>query len=327
MKNIIKALLIVMTLVLVLVAFSSCELACVHEGGEATCSEAGVCTICGEAYIPALGHKTGFVPGLDATCTEGGYTASSYCITCGEVFIPSTDIDPVGHSMVFSKTESVAPTYKENGVKVYVCERGCGYSEEEVDPMLVAELPEAVVTPVENEDLTFALNFGIDGISIVDGELVIDSTILSNEYLEAVIEKYGNYYVDYVLTIEGLTSEKVVFNADGNADGYLGGQYDAWSENWVYVPFEDTAINNNGSLYIMQTAAEMMGQSGLRYTLAEIVSVVVDFDCGVYFTPEFLAANPDMVVTLELIVFTEVDGEIADRHVLAENVFTVPVAE
>ena len=175
------------------------------------------------------------------------------------------------------------------------------------------DLPEAEVTPIENPELTFALNFKVKGWES-----------FTDEYIEKLFEVYGHYYVDYVLTIEGLTDTEAVFNSDGNADGYLGGQYDAWSENWVYVPFENTTIANGGSLYIMETAAEMMGKTGLRYTLQEIAEVVKDFDCGIFFTNEFLANNPDMVVTLELVVFTEdADGNIVDRNSLGTNVFTV----
>ena len=133
-------------------------------------------------------------------------------------------------------------------------------------------------------------------------------------------------YVDYRLTISGLSDPSVTLNSDGNADGYLGGQYDAWSENWVYVPFGESVVIENGkSLMIMEYAAKMMGQAGLRQILEEIITVVIDFDCGVYFTPEFLEHNPDMVVTLELLVFNEDEnGELTDVITVAENVFTVP---
>lgn len=316
MKNITKVLSIVMALIVALSAFVGCQFACVHEGGVATCSEAGYCTLCGEAYIAALGHKTAFTEAVEATCTTAGATAGSYCETCGEVFVAANEIPALGHTMVSEGT------FDEENYENFACSV-CGETAKEK-----VQLPGAVVTPIENENLTFALNFGIKGVSLVDGEIVLDPAVISDAYLEALFNEYGSYYVDYVLTIEGLTSEGVSFNANGDADGYLGGQYDAWSSNWVYVPFEDATIPNNGSLYIMETAAEMMGQSGLRYTLAEIATVVVDFDCGVYFTPEFLAANPDMVVTLELVLFTEdADGNITDSHVLAENVFTVPVAD
>ena len=181
------------------------------------------------------------------------------------------------------------------------------------------ELPKVDVNDItedynaKNENpLTFALNFAIG-----------DTKNLTDEYLEKLFRQYGHYYTDYVLTISGLTDESVTFNADGNANGYLGGQYDNWSENWVYVPFDDVTVNNGESLYIMEYAAKLLNQSGLRFTLAEIAEIVVNFDCGVYFTPEFLKANPDMEVTLELKVFTEDKNgnKIADITV-ATNKFT-----
>lgn len=163
-------------------------------------------------------------------------------------------------------------------------------------------LPEAEITDIKNSltendpDLTFALNFTIKGMKS-----------FTDDYIEALLDKYGDWYTDYVLTISGLTSEKVIFNANGGegVNGYLAGKYKAWSESWVSVPFENVAVENGESLYIMEYAASLMGQSGLRFTLAEIAAIVQDFDCGVYFTPEFLAANPNMKVELSLVVFEE----------------------
>ena len=232
------------------------------------------------------------------------------------------------HTCEFVAGEVVAPTYEAEGYTVYTC--SCGKTENrDITPKKeLPKFPEAVVTPVEDTGLTFALNFGIKGVSIVDGEIVLDPEVITEEYIAEVLEVYGRMYVDYRLTVEGLSTDKLVLNANGEADGFLGGQYDAWSENWVYVPFEDVVIENGKSLMIMEYAASMMGQAGLRQILAEIVSVVVDFDCGVYFTPEFLEANPDMVVTLELIVFNEDEnGELTDVITVAENVFTAPVVE
>jgi hypothetical protein len=82
-------------------------------------------------------------------------------------------------------------------------------------------LPEVVITDIKNTltdadpDLTFALNFAIK-----------DVDKLSEEYLEKLFAKYGDYYTDYVLTISGLTDPNgsVKFNANGNGDGYLAGQ-------------------------------------------------------------------------------------------------------
>ena len=245
--------------------------------------------------------------GGTATCTE-----AAVCEICGESYG-----EALNHNL--QVTETVNPTYHLDGYVKSECANGCGLTETTVLPVLVATLPEVVVTPVENDDLTFALNFAIKDIEN-----------LSDDYLDALIETYGKHYVDYVLTIEGLTSENVTFNADGTADGYLAGQYDEWSANWISVPFETVTVNNGDSLYIMEYAAKLMGKAGLRMTLEEIATIVINFDCGVYFTPEFLAANPDMVVTLQLIVFTE-DAEgnktLVDGAPVAENVFTVSTAD
>jgi len=179
-------------------------------------------------------------------------------------------------------------------------------------------LPEVVITDIKNTlkdsdpDLTFALNFAIKDIENLDPD-----------YLEDLFNTYGSYYTDYVLTISGLTDANVTFNADGSADGYLAGAYQAWNNGaWVSVPFEDVTVANGESLYIMAYAAELMGQSGLRFTLAEVAEIVQNFDCGVYFTPEFLAANPDMQVNLQLKVFTEdAEGNKIDNIDVAENNF------
>ena len=181
------------------------------------------------------------------------------------------------------------------------------------------ELPEVEITDIKGSltdsdpDLTFALNFTIKDLENLD-----------EEYLAKVMEKYGNWYTDYVLTISGLTDENVTFNANGDSDGYLAGQYDGAGTNWVSVPFENVTLANNESIYIMEYAAKLLGQSGLRYTLAEIVSIVMDFDCGVYFTPEFLTANPGLKVDLHLKVFTEdAEGNKVNDINVATNNFDV----
>ena len=182
-------------------------------------------------------------------------------------------------------------------------------------------LPEVVVTNIKetledtDPDLTFALNFAIKDIDK-----------LTESYIEDLMAKYGSHYVDYVLTIEGMNDENgtVTFNANGDANGYLAGQYDAWGENWLSVPFENVVVKNGESFYIMEYAAKHLGQSGLRFTLAEIAAIVQNFDCGVYFTNEFLVENPNLKVTLVLKVFTEDEnGAKIDNIDVAENVFEV----
>lgn len=175
-----------------------------------------------------------------------------------------------------------------------------------------AKFPTAKVTPILNEKLSFALNFTFDGLEN-----------WTEEYIEALLAQYGNWLVDFRLTISGLTAESVRFNADDEtADGYLGGQYDDWSENWVYVPFTDATIADDGSLLIMNYAAGNLDEPGLRYTLAEVAAIVVDFDCGMYFTPAFFEANPDVQVKLELVVVpVDENGVQGEEESLTTNVF------
>ena len=87
-------------------------------------------------------------------------------------------------------------------------------------------LPTATVTEIENEDLTFALNFKADGVT------------------PEQLEYYGDWYADFELTV----NKEVTFNANGTADGYLAGQYDEWSENWVSVPFDDVTLTAGAPL-------------------------------------------------------------------------------
>ena len=166
------------------------------------------------------------------------------------------------------------------------------------------ERPTASVTEIENDDLTFAMNFKTD-----------DATDKQLFY-------YGNWYADFVLKV----NKDVTFNANGGADGYLSGQYDAWSENWVNVPFEDVTLAANTELRIMEYAAQLMGEPGLKYTYKEIYEFVKDFDCGVYFTPEFLNANRDLVVTLELRMYNNADE--SESYVIGQTyVFKFEVPE
>ena len=155
------------------------------------------------------------------------------------------------------------------------------------------ELPTATVTGIQKDDLTFAMNFKADDVSA------------------AQMDYYGNWYADFELTV----NKKVTFDANGGADGYLAGQYDgswvdensSWNGEWVYVPFEPVTLEANETLRIMAFAAEMMGESGLKYTYKEVAEVVKNFSCGAFFTPEYLLANPDLVVTLELKMYNPAD--------------------
>ncbi|MBR2867878.1 MAG: phosphodiester glycosidase family protein [Clostridia bacterium] len=81
-----------------------------HTAGEsATCDKAQTCLKCGEIVSPAKGHT----PGRRATCTN-----AQFCTECGTEIAPMLE-----HKL--SKTETPA-TCTENGITVYTCSR-CRY--------------------------------------------------------------------------------------------------------------------------------------------------------------------------------------------------------
>ncbi len=161
-------------------------------------------------------------------------------------------------------------------------------------------MPTATVSTLANEELTFALNFKADKVS------------------PEALEYFGSWYADFELFV----NKETVFNANGGANGYLSGQYDAWSENWVNVPFEDVTLAANEPLKIMAYAAKMLGQSGLKLTYRDVYEGVKDFDCGVFFEPDFLTANPDLEVTLELRMYNPANE--SESYVIGKTyVFTL----
>ena len=159
-------------------------------------------------------------------------------------------------------------------------------------------LPTAKVSEITKDDLTFAMNFRVNSVT------------------EEQLTYYGNWYADFELTV----NKEVTFNNDGSADGWLAGQYDEWSYDWVTVPFGKFApvtLEANETMKIMAFAAECLDEPGLKYTFREVYETVKDFNCGVFFDDEFLLANPDLVVTLELKMYNP-ENE-SENYVIGET--------
>lgn len=176
------------------------------------------------------------------------------------------------------------------------------YSIGETYEFTLPQVPTATVTEIENDDLTFAMNFKADAVT------------------DEQLDFYGDWYADYVLTI----NKDAVFNADGSADGYLSGHYASYSENWINVPFENVVAKANEPVRIMKLAAEMLNKPELLLTYNDVAKLVKDFDCGVFFDAEYLAANPDLKVTLELRMY-QTDDEEEQGVVIGEKyVFEAP---
>ncbi len=97
MRERVKSIVALAVIILSLVILSSCETKCEqHIGGVATCTEAGVCTECGTAYLDPMGHDFGFATDADcdrcefvrdvsdAVVYDGGEVSIFFAHTMGE---------------------------------------------------------------------------------------------------------------------------------------------------------------------------------------------------------------------------------------------------
>ena len=141
MKNIIKTLVLVMTLVLVLVAFAGCEQKCTHNGTTElipsiipTCTETGMslgtrCTECGEVILvpqvtPARGHDQKTIVSTTATCTEAG-VETWYCEFCEDKY--TKEVAAYGHTL--AEVTAKDPTCTEDGYTAHKACANCDYTE------------------------------------------------------------------------------------------------------------------------------------------------------------------------------------------------------
>lgn len=106
---------------------------------EPTCTDDGsryrTCSRCDKSNVESIsaqGHKTTFVKGTPATCTESGVGDRNICDVCGEIVTGESYLAPLGHDYV---TTTVDATCTTGGYKTHTCSR-CGntYTSDETDP-------------------------------------------------------------------------------------------------------------------------------------------------------------------------------------------------
>lgn len=101
MKNIIKSIIILMTLSLTVLAFASCEMPgfeCEHAWMDAACTSPKTCSLCKATEGEALGHTEEILAVKDATCTEAGLSDGKKCSVCGEILLAQQEIAATGHT-------------------------------------------------------------------------------------------------------------------------------------------------------------------------------------------------------------------------------------
>ena len=100
-----------------------------HEGGEATCKEQAVCSVCGTKYgnLNADNHKnTEIRDAVAATEEKEGYTGDTWCKDCKTMIAEGTIIPKLDHTHDMVKTEAKPATHEEDGnIEYYTCSK-CG---------------------------------------------------------------------------------------------------------------------------------------------------------------------------------------------------------
>ena len=126
---------------------------------------------------------------------------------------------------------------------------------------------------------------------------------------------FADWYADFVITFTGIDGKDDTDLENNNflAEGcYLAGYYGDFG--WVKVPVEGILTHiENGVRYPV-----MLG-FGMGQTYDYICSVVKDFRCALYLTPEILEANPNIQVNLELAIVDNTQGADAATTALVEN--------
>ena len=101
----------------------------IHTGGEATCVERAVCSVCHKEYgeLNPNNHKNTFIKGAsDATCREAGYTGDMYCKDCDKMISKGSAIDRIPHQLKHVEAKA-ATAAKEGNTEYYFCRICSGY--------------------------------------------------------------------------------------------------------------------------------------------------------------------------------------------------------
>ncbi len=178
------------------------------------------------------------------------------------------------------------------------------------------DLPKAIVTETGRDTFVSAVN-GVFGNEVGNTPVTFTMNFAAVDSDDGTVTfPYDEWYADFELTV----------NKDvRGVDAYLVGHYEFYCDimgecAWVKlgdVENQDVLISRNTPIKIM---SDVMGMS---ITYKNIRTDVRNFDCGIYFTPEFIKANPDLEVKLALKMYSP-DGE--QEEVIGEYVFNL-VAE
>lgn len=164
------------------------------------------------------------------------------------------------------------------------------------------DLPTAIITQTGMNCTVQAMN-GLGG-EVSETPVTFTMNFTAVEPNESQIEFYDKWYADFELT----TNKDI-----RGVDGYLVGQYDFYSDYWVKLGDE----TNTNVIINADEPFKIMTLMNMKMNYNDIYSFVKNFDCGIYLTPEFLEANPDFVLTLELKMYNNHDE--SESYVIGET--------
>ena len=95
-----------------------------HNGGEATCVNKAICSVCNAAYgeVNPSNHKHTEVRGAKtATEQEKGYTGDTWCLDCNKKIAEGTEVDKLTHQPKLVETKEATVTEQGN-IQYYYCD-------------------------------------------------------------------------------------------------------------------------------------------------------------------------------------------------------------
>ena len=159
-------------------------------------------------------------------------------------------------------------------------------------------LPEAIFERLAPVVLTAADDYTVlgNGDNTVDRPLNVVVKFAAVDTAETVQESpYKDYTTDFNLTFNGLEGDSFV--AD---DCYLAGYYDG--PGWWVIPVDGVTVPAGEKIPVM-------GYYGFNIPYSEICTSVKEMTCAIYIDDAVFEANPNMTVTLDLIIRNPENGE------------------
>ena len=152
-------------------------------------------------------------------------------------------------------------------------------------------LPTAVIRDIDVAGLTFAKEFEAGNIG----------------------SGYEDWIADFDVTISGINGT-ATFNSDGSKDGYLWGHYDFAGS--MTVPGEDVPVDDGQTVRLIKSV-------GYKFPVEFMFNTVKVFQCGMFFTDDFLLKNPNLKITLKLVIY-DPNNE-SNEFVIDESEYTNPL--